>query len=37
MVPVPLLCSALSNERVLLEADVEQYATVAWMRLRPAA
>jgi hypothetical protein len=37
MVPAPLLRSALSYERVLLEANVEQYAAAARMRLRLAA
>jgi hypothetical protein len=32
-----LLCSALGYERVLSEADVEQYAAIARIRLRPAA
>jgi hypothetical protein len=37
IVPVLLLCSALGHERVLSEADVEQYAATARIRLRPAA
>ena len=36
IVPAPLLCSALSYERVLSVADVGQYATTVRMRLRPA-
>jgi hypothetical protein len=32
VVPAPLLGSALGNERVLSEADVEQYAAAAGMR-----
>jgi hypothetical protein len=36
IVPAPLLCSALSYERVLSVANVEQYATTVRMRLRPA-
>jgi len=37
VVPAPLLGSALGNERVLSEADVEQSATTAPIRLWPAA
>jgi len=37
MVPAYLLRSALGDDRVLLDADVELLATTARMRLRPAA
>jgi hypothetical protein len=37
VVPAPLLGSALGNERGAVEADVEQSAATAPMRLRPAA
>jgi hypothetical protein len=37
IVPAPLLRSALGSERVLWEADVEQHAATARMRLQPAA
>jgi hypothetical protein len=37
VVPAPLLGSALGNERGAVEADVEQSAATAPIRLRPAA
>jgi hypothetical protein len=37
ILPWRLLRSALGSERVLSEADVEQYAAAAQMRLRPPA
>jgi hypothetical protein len=37
ILPASLLRSALSYERVLSEADVEQYAAIARIRLWPAA
>ena len=37
IVPAHLLRSALGDDRVLSDADVELLATTAWTRLRPAA
>jgi hypothetical protein len=37
IVPAHLLRSALGNDRVLSDADVELLATTAWTSLRPAA
>jgi hypothetical protein len=37
VVPAHLLRSALGDDRVLSDADLELLATIAWSRLRPAA
>jgi Nuclease-related domain len=37
VVPATLLRSALGDDQVLSDADIERYAATAWMRLRPAA
>jgi hypothetical protein len=37
IVPASLLRSALGDDRVLSDADVERLATTAWTRLHPAA